>query len=131
HLILPRRIPSRRRLVNSMKSAYRPHCSTPAWLFPRGWPMDYDGLEEEVGESRQRFLEVRCRSAARLRPSADRARAGSRLMLLMKAARRKRTADQSSSMAIMRTPSKPAAPRARQPPSRLSSHVYRIDVPFG
>jgi hypothetical protein len=43
----------------------------------------------------------------------------------------KRDADQSSSIATLRTPSKPAAPSACQPVSRLISHLYRLEVPSG
>src|SRR5262249_9456537 len=63
------------------------------------------------------------RRAARFFPAADIACFAARVILPMNSARRKRTADQSSSIATMRTHSKPAAPRAPQPVSRLNSHV--------
>ena len=56
-------------------------------------------------------------------------------MVLMCSTLRKRRADQSSSTATIRTGSNPAAPRVRQPESRLNSHLYllrsslRIDHP--
>src|SRR5436853_5792645 len=56
-------------------------------------------------------------------PPEDIARLGSRRIDLMNSARRNLRADQSSSMATIRTPSKPAAPSALQPESRLKSHL--------
>ncbi len=50
---------------------------------------------------------------------------------LMYSTRRKRRAVQSSSMAMARTVSKPAAFKAFQPVSRLKSHLYFFDVPLG
>jgi hypothetical protein len=49
----------------------------------------------------------------------------------MNATRRKRLPVQSSSMATIRTGSKPASPSAVLPVSRLISLVYFFDVPFG
>ena len=49
----------------------------------------------------------------------------------MNRARRKRSADQSSSTAIWRTVSNPVSRRTFQPLSRLNSQVYFFDVPFG
>src|SRR5262245_20803568 len=49
----------------------------------------------------------------------------------MKSTRRKRTADQSSSIATMRTGSNPALPSSAQPLSRLSSQLYFFDDCFG
>jgi hypothetical protein len=50
---------------------------------------------------------------------------------LMNRARRKRSADQSSSTATWRTVSNPDSRRTFQPLSRLNSQVYCFDVPFG
>src|SRR6185437_15773402 len=41
------------------------------------------------------------------------------------------SADQSSSMATIRTLSNPASPSTAHPESRLNSHLYRFDVPLG
>ena len=49
----------------------------------------------------------------------------------MNSARRKRFADQSSSIATSRTVSKPASPSGVQPVCMLKSHESRFDVPFG
>lgn len=64
-------------------------------------------------------------------PVFDRAYAVGRFMTLMNSARRRRLAVQSSSIAIMRTVSKPAAPNAFHPSSRFSSLVYRFELAFG
>src|SRR5262249_38730497 len=56
-------------------------------------------------------------------PAADIAWTASRFIVLMNSAPRKRTAVQSSSMATMRTGSKPAVPSAPQLLSRLSSDL--------
>ena len=53
-----------------------------------------------------------------------------RVMSLMNFARRKRTADQSSSIATIRTGSKPSRPSASQPRSRLISDLYFFEVPL-
>ena len=54
-----------------------------------------------------------------------------RVMFLMNSARRKRRADQSSSIATMRTGSKPASPIDGHPLSRLNSQVYFFELFFG
>jgi hypothetical protein len=54
-----------------------------------------------------------------------------RVIVLINSTRLKRTADQSSSMATILTGSKPAAPMPAQPLSRLNSHLYFFEVPFG
>ena len=54
-----------------------------------------------------------------------------RVIVLMNSARRKRNADQSSSIATMRTGSNPASPIDAQPVSRLNSQVYFFELPFG
>src|SRR5256885_5382753 len=56
-------------------------------------------------------------------PALDNAYSLGRLSVLMKPARRKRTADQSSSIATIRTGSKPAAPSGAQPRSRSISDL--------
>ena len=53
------------------------------------------------------------------------------LLDLMYAIRRKRSADQSSSIATCRTVSKPASRSTSQPVSRLKSQRYRFEVPLG
>ena len=65
------------------------------------------------------MLVARRSSCALSRPGD---RATRRVMDLMCSTRRKRSADQSSSIATMRTGSKPAAPSTGQPESRLNSH---------
>ena len=50
---------------------------------------------------------------------------------LMYLVRRNLNADQSSSIATMRTLSNPAARSTSQPESRLNSHVYRFELFFG
>src|SRR5580704_15851058 len=64
-------------------------------------------------------------------PAADIRQCLSRFMVLMNSTRRKRVADQSSSIATARTGSKPASPSACQPRSRLISLLYFFDVPLG
>src|SRR6185312_5251129 len=53
------------------------------------------------------------------------------LAVLMYSTRLKRSADQSSSMATWRTVSNPRLRMTSHPVSRLKSHRYRLDVPFG
>src|SRR4029453_8045303 len=57
--------------------------------------------------------------------------ASGRFIVLMNSTRRNRSADQSSSIATMRTGSKPAFPITAQPLSRLIWLVYFLDEPFG
>ena len=54
-----------------------------------------------------------------------------RFRVLINSRRRNLRADQSSSMAIWRTVSKPAALSGPQPVSRLKLQVYRLEVPLG
>src|SRR5947209_2982805 len=52
-------------------------------------------------------------------------------MVLMCSTLRKRRADQSSSMATIRTGSNPAAANTGHPESRLKPHLYRLELPLG
>jgi hypothetical protein len=56
---------------------------------------------------------------------------GLRVIVLMKVSRRKRAADQSSSIATLRTGSNPKSPRICHPRSWSISLLYRFEEPFG